>query len=88
MTYLQFQQSVLKQGTPLLTRNPYADYMSFQRADHFSLDQLRSYMEKIYETDLRLKSSGSSPRLVMERLIFGMCLGAGKREAQEHRTEI
>jgi len=78
MTYQQFQQSVLQQGTPLLTRNPYADYMCFQRADSFSLDQLHSSMEKIHAADLRLKSSGTIPRLVMERLILGMCLGARK----------
>jgi DNA polymerase-3 subunit delta len=89
MSYLQFQQSVLKPAASLLTRNPYADYMSLQRADHFLLDELCSYMERIYETDLRLKSSGSNPRLVMERLILGMCLGARKREApQERTTEI
>ena len=79
MTYQQFQQQVLKQGTPLLTRNPYADYMCFQRADQFSLSDLRGYMDSIYDTDFRLKSSGSNPRLVMERLILGMCLGVGKR---------
>jgi DNA polymerase III subunit delta len=79
MTYQQFQQQVLQQGTPLLTRNPYADYMCFQRADQFSLSDLRGYMDSIYDTDFRLKSSGSNPRLVMERLILGMCLGAGKR---------
>ena len=76
MTYQQFQQQVLKQGTPLLTRNPYADYMCFQRADQFSLSDLRGYMDSIYDTDFRLKTSGSNPRLVMETLILGMCLGA------------
>ena len=89
MTYLQFQQSVLKNGTPLLTRNPYADYMCFQRADTFSLGELRSYMEGVYEADVRLKSSGGTPRLVMERMIVKMCLGAPKgKRTQERRTEI
>ena len=36
LTYQQFQQNVLNQGAPILTRNPYADYMCFQRADQFS----------------------------------------------------
>jgi DNA polymerase-3 subunit delta len=74
MTYQQFQQNVLKQGAPLLTRNPYADYMCFQRAEHFSLNALLSYMEGIFAADFLLKSSGSNPRIVMERLILGMCL--------------
>jgi DNA polymerase III subunit delta len=89
MTYAQFQQLVLGQGTPLLTRNPYADYMCFQRADDFSLGELRSHMESIYEADIRLKSSGSTPRLVMERMILGMCAGAHKgKAAPAHRREV
>jgi DNA polymerase III subunit delta len=87
MTYPQFQQSVLKQGTPPLTRNPYADYMCFQRAETFSLGELRCCMENIYKADVRLKSSGSAPRLVMERMILSMCLGARKEKGpQETRT--
>jgi DNA polymerase-3 subunit delta len=78
MTYQQFQQNVLKDGAPLLTRNPYADYMCFQRAERFSLRELSGYMDGLFEADMRLKSSGSQPRLVMEKLIFGMCLGASR----------
>lgn len=80
MSYPQFQQRVLQQGAPLLTRNAYADYMCFERADQFSVSALRAHMEGIFDTDLRLKSSGSDPRLVMERLLLGMCLRPrGKR---------
>jgi DNA polymerase-3 subunit delta len=76
MTYQQFQQSVLTDGRPLLTRNPYADYMCFQRAEHFSLDELCLCMEGLFDADLRLKSSGSQPRLVLEKWILGLCLGS------------
>jgi len=75
MSYQQFQQSVLKQGAPLLTRNPYGDYMCFQRAERFSLIDLRSYMEGLFDADFRLKSSGGQPSLVIEKLILNMCLG-------------
>jgi DNA polymerase-3 subunit delta len=78
MTYQQFQQNVLRDGAPLLTRNPYADYMCFQRAEHFSLSELSGYMEGLFEADMRLKSSASQPRLVMEQLILGMCLRASR----------
>jgi DNA polymerase III delta subunit len=74
MSYGQFQQGVLKQSVPMLTRNPYADYMLFQRADKFSISALRRYMAEIWETDYRLKSSGRNPRLVMEGLVLNMCL--------------
>jgi DNA polymerase-3 subunit delta len=75
MSYQQFQQTVLPQRAPLLTRNPYADYMYFQRAERFSLADLRVYMEGIFDADFRLKSSGSQARLVLEKLLLGMCLG-------------
>lgn len=75
MIYQQFQQTVIGEGIPLLTRNPYADYMTFQRAERFSLRELRFHLAQIYDTDLRLKSSGNQPRLVMEKLILNMCLG-------------
>jgi len=78
MSYQQFQQYVLKDGAPLLSRNPYADYMCFQRAQRFSMIELSAYMDGLFEADLRLKSSGSQPRLVMEKLIFGMCLGSSR----------
>ena len=79
MTYQQFQQNILPQGKPILTRNPYADYMCFQRAEHFSLDELCSSMEELFDADLRLKSTGSQPRLVLEKWILGMCLGARRK---------
>jgi DNA polymerase-3 subunit delta len=79
MSYQQFQQQVLKHGAPLLTRNPYGDYMCFQRADHFSLGELCTYMQAIHDADFRLKSSGTQPRVVMERLILGMCLGSARK---------
>jgi DNA polymerase III subunit delta len=78
LTYQQFQQNVLKQGAPILTRNPYADYMCFQRADQFSLGELRACLTSSYQADLRLKSTGNNPRLVMEKLILNMCLGSRK----------
>ncbi len=78
MTYAQFQQSVLKHGAPLLTRNPYGDYMCFQRAERFSLAELSAFMARIFEVDLRLKSSGSQPRIVMEKLVLELCLGLRK----------
>ena len=82
MTYQQFQQSVLRQGPPLLNRNPYADYLCFQRADYFPLRALRSAMERIYDADLSLKSNASMQRLVMERLVVAMCLGTSFRPAR------
>jgi hypothetical protein len=57
--------------------------MCFQRAERFSVKDLSAYMEGIFEADLRLKSSGSQPRLVMEKLILGMCLKAIRSSGRE-----
>ena len=78
MRYTQYHQAVLQQGIPPITRNPYADYMCLQRAERFSLAELRSHAEALFDADYRLKSSGNQPRLVLERLILGMCLRAQK----------
>jgi DNA polymerase-3 subunit delta len=86
MTYQQFQQNVLINGAPLLTRNPYADYMCFQRAERFSLSELSGYMDGLFEADMRLKSSASQPRLVMEKLILGMCLRARRGNGRGERV--
>ena len=83
MTYPQFQQTVLKQGGTLLRgRNPYGDYMSLQRAEHFSLVELSSFMQRLFEADLRLKSSIGQPRIVLEKLFLEMCLGTPKRSSR------
>jgi DNA polymerase III subunit delta len=87
LTYQQFQQNVLRQGAPILTRNPYADYMCFQRADQFSLGELRACLISSHETDLRLKSTGNDPRLIMEKLILDMCLGS-RKENRPIRSRI
>lgn len=86
MTYKQFEQAILDQRTTLLTRNLYADYLCFQRAESFSLPELLSYMGGIHDADLRLKSSGTNPKLVIERLILQMCLGGRTASGYAGRT--
>ena len=83
MTYPQFQQIVLKQdGSPLGGRNPYGDYMCFQRAERFSLAELSRFMQRLFETDFRLKSSTSQPRILLEKLFLELCLGSPKRRSR------
>jgi DNA polymerase III subunit delta len=86
MSYNRFEQAVLDQGTTLLTRNPYTDYLCFQRAETFSLQELLSYLRGIHDADLRLKSSGNNPRIVMEKLILHMCSAIRREEGTDPRT--
>ena len=88
MTYNQFEQTVLNQGVALLTRNPYGDYLCFQRAETFSLEELLSFMRSIHDADQRLKTSGSNPEIVMERLILHMCVGARRAKGGQGTAAI
>lgn len=89
MSYAQFQQQILQEGKPLLTRNAYADYMCLQRAEQFCLEELLSHLKAIHDADLRLKSNAADPRVVLEKLILGMCLGSTQRnEFRGRQKEI
>lgn len=73
MSYEQFQRSVLQDGAVSLPGHPYAAYLSFKSAENFAAEELARYLKLIYQADIRLKSSGNPPRIVMERLILEMC---------------
>jgi DNA polymerase III delta subunit len=53
--------------------------MRFQSAENFTTQELVRYLNLIYKTDIRLKSTGIPPRMVMERLILEMCQGRDER---------
>jgi DNA polymerase-3 subunit delta len=71
MSYPQFQQKVLRDAS--VPGNVYSLYMGFKGAENFTARELARDVELLYRTDIRLKSSGHSPRIVMERLIFELC---------------
>jgi DNA polymerase-3 subunit delta len=87
MNYNQFQQYVSSQTTTLLTRNPYADFMCFQRAESLSTKELLAYLRAIHDTDLCLKSTGNNPKLIMERLILRMCIRGHTAKARYTQNE-
>ncbi len=53
--------------------HPYAAFMSMQNAGKFSREQLLKGMVSCAEADLYLKGGGSSGKLVLERLLWGLC---------------
>ena len=84
MTFAEFQK-VVQQRQPLLTRNPYGEYMTLQRAEPFTTAELVGYLERIYQTDQRLKSSGAATRITMERLIVDLCRARNRRSPQNEQ---
>lgn len=85
MSYADFQK-VVPQGEPRLARNLYGDYMTLQRAEPFTTGELAGYLERIYQTDQRLKSSGGPTRITMERLIVDLCRARNRRSPQNERA--
>jgi DNA polymerase-3 subunit delta len=69
----QFRESIFSRVGPPLPAHPFAAFMSFKSAENFSAKELARNLELVYETDLRLKSSSHSPRIVMEGLIIELC---------------
>jgi DNA polymerase III subunit delta len=54
-------------------KNPYPIYLLFKKADRFTPDNLISALEILGETDKKLKTSSQSPKLALEKAIFGIC---------------
>jgi len=60
----------------LIAKNPknsYPIYQLFKKSERFSKAELVSAMVSLNETDVRLKSSRQSPKLVLEKLILSIC---------------
>ena len=75
MSYQEFQRVVGQDTIGLPTKSPYVNYLTLQRAEKFTLRELKTYRGLIQDADRRLKSSGQVARTTMERLLIEMCLG-------------
>jgi len=75
ISFQEFQKVVPQDTDGLPTKTPYVNYLTFQRAEKFTLPELETYRGLIQEADARLKSSGHVPQATMERLLIEMCLG-------------
>jgi len=54
-------------------KNAYPVYMMLKKSDNFTEHELISIMESIHEADLRFKSTGQTPELILESVIFKIC---------------
>lgn len=55
------------------SKNPYPIYLSFMKAERFSKKELLGAMSAISQADMLMKSSGKTPRLVLEEVVFRIC---------------
>lgn len=66
----------------LLAKNPKSPFPVFQtlkKADNFSRAELAAATLDLSETDLRMKSTGQDPRLLLEAFLIGLCRRKGGR---------
>ncbi len=54
-------------------KNPYPVYKMLLKSDLFSKDDLISILEYLSQTDIRLKSTGQSPKIILEKAILYIC---------------
>ncbi len=60
----------------VLAKNPKSPFPVFQtlkKADHFSLEELMATMVDLSDIDLRMKSTGQDPRILLEAFLIGLC---------------
>jgi DNA polymerase-3 subunit delta len=64
----------------VLAKNPKSPFPVFQtlkKADNFSTEALASAMVDLSQTDLRMKSTGRDPRMLLETFLIGLCRKSG-----------
>jgi DNA polymerase-3 subunit delta len=60
----------------LIAKNPknsYPIYQLLKKSERFSKEELFNAVECLTEADKKLKSSGQNPKLVLEKIILGIC---------------
>ena len=53
--------------------NPYPVFLLFGKSEKFTKEELLNSIEYMSKADLRLKSTGQNPKLVLEDAIFHIC---------------
>ena len=64
----------------VLAKNPKSPFPVFQtlkKADNFSLQALTAAMINLSDTDLRMKSTGQDPRMLLETFLIRLCRRSG-----------
>jgi len=80
MPYGTFQKTVhpliksrLAAGSPLVTMHPFALHKTLMRSAGTALGKLTGSLHHLFAAELALKSTGVSPRTVLESVILRMC---------------
>ncbi len=58
--------------------NPYPVYQMLLRSERFTTNELIEDLKRLSEADLRLKSTGGNPKIILEKVLFHICGGLNR----------
>jgi DNA polymerase III subunit delta len=61
--------------------NPYPIYQMLKKSDNFTMDQLFDLYSDFNKADMELKRSGQTPSLILEKILFRICVEKNKKTA-------
>jgi DNA polymerase-3 subunit delta len=62
-------------------KNPFPVFQTLKKAGNFSMEALTSAMVDLSQTDVRMKSTGQDPRMLLETFLVKLCRKKGERAA-------
>jgi DNA polymerase-3 subunit delta len=65
-------------------RNAYPVYQLLKKSEGFSLQELTDGLREVARCDLRIKTGGGDPRLILEKAVIAVCAGPGARSPRKH----
>jgi DNA polymerase-3 subunit delta len=80
----------VKSNTTLVrgSGSPYPVYQLFLRAAKFSMEELRHAVVYLAEVDMRMKSSGGDPRMLLEKAVIDVLAGEGRSMVIERKSGV
>jgi DNA polymerase-3 subunit delta len=64
-------------------RSPFPVYQTLKKADNFSMQALALAVRRLSEADVRMKSTGQAPRLLLESVLIDLCRNSENRSGDD-----
>ena len=68
---------ILGKASSLAGQHPYVIYNALRNSTRYSRAELLTNLGRLMDVDAAMKSTGQSPRLLLERLLIDLCVREG-----------
>ncbi|MGD8369712.1 MAG: hypothetical protein PVG78_18890, partial [Desulfobacterales bacterium] len=68
-------------------KNAYPVYQLLKKTDRFSLRELTDGLREVARCDIRIKTGGGDPRLILEKAVIAVCNAPGTRVPRKNTRE-